>query len=261
MIKQLKIFFLLTVFFSFHFLLGKDKEINKGTLNLINKKNENQINRFIYSVSPTLFASAYSYHVINSNIKLDNIKPSRRTTQTYRYKIREIVEPSKKNTINYELNETASDLGSGTYLIPVLAYLTYYYSVKIVFGNISFIKLKKYHHQSAIILIETIIIGNIVIQGLKIGIGRRRPYVKGEKKRFRSGELSDSGFHSFPSGHTFTAFSLASVLSLRYGYSYIWIPLVMIVAYSRVALEKHYFTDIFFSAVYTMNLVELFYGP
>jgi membrane-associated phospholipid phosphatase len=238
---------------------GGDKDIEFNLKEHINQDTKEK-NQLLISFSPVIFASAYSYHIIKTNIDTTNSIKESANFYSYKYRVSDKVTPAKEGTLNYQFNDFMSDLGSGTYLYPVVAYMVYHYGFRMVSDDIHPIFVKNYHHRSALILIETIIIGNIIVQGMKVGIGRRRPYVDPDKRLYKSGELENSEFHSFPSGHTFTAFSLASVLSVRYGYSYIWIPIAIAIGYSRVALEKHYFTDVFFSAVYTMNLVELLYG-
>ena len=72
------------------------------------------------------------------------------------------------------------------------------------------------------------------------------------------GNLSDSWFEnvgsrlrggSFPSGHTITAFAVATVIARRYG-NHRWVPYVSygmaaLVGLSRVTLSAHYLSDVF----------------
>lgn len=56
--------------------------------------------------------------------------------------------------------------------------------------------------------------------------------------------------HSFPSGHTATAFAAAATLSLRYPkLRYLLFGIASLVGLSRVVLQAHYPLDIFFGAV------------
>ena len=74
-----------------------------------------------------------------------------------------------------------------------------------------------------------------------------------------NGNFSDSWFEasgsvvrgngSFPSGHTIAAFSVATVISRRYG-NHHWIPYVAygmasVVGFSRLSLSSHYLADVF----------------
>jgi len=75
-----------------------------------------------------------------------------------------------------------------------------------------------------------------------------------------NGDFSDSWFQdnkrylrsngSFPSGHTIVAFSVATVVSRRYGSQHRWVPYVAygtaaLVGLSRVSLSSHWVSDVF----------------
>ncbi len=105
---------------------------------------------------------------------------------------------------------------------------------------------------------EAMVHTGIVVQVLKHTFGRSRPFVfNGEDnwygpkvffKRYYHGGFSP--YDSFPSGHTITAFSLATVLAERER------PWVGVVAYScaglcgisRVTQHDHWFSDVFVGA-------------
>jgi membrane-associated phospholipid phosphatase len=78
-----------------------------------------------------------------------------------------------------------------------------------------------------------------------------------------NGDFSNSWFRddkrygrsngSFPSGHTIAAFSLATVISRRYGAQHRWIPYVAyggaaLVGFSRMSLSSHWGSDVFAGA-------------
>lgn len=75
---------------------------------------------------------------------------------------------------------------------------------------------------------------NLVVEGVKRGVGRVRP--DGERKASNA---------SFPSSHAGNAFALAFVLARRYRR---WAPalygLAAAVAFSRVYLNRHYASDV-----------------
>jgi hypothetical protein len=74
-------------------------------------------------------------------------------------------------------------------------------------------------------------ITSLLTQGLKIGVGRRRP---------------DGGPRSFPSGHTSAAFATATVLEHDFGWK-VGVPSYLLAGYigaSRVAGNHHYGSDV-----------------
>jgi membrane-associated phospholipid phosphatase len=61
------------------------------------------------------------------------------------------------------------------------------------------------------------------------------------------------GNGSFPSGHTIAAFSVATVISRRYGNQHRWVPFVSyglatLVGFSRLTLSSHSVSDVFMGA-------------
>ena len=84
-------------------------------------------------------------------------------------------------------------------------------------------------------LLEAQVVGGVLTQGLKYAVDRTRP---------------DGGHHSFPSGHTESAFATADVLLQRFGWK------AGIAAYAgaayvggaRIAERQHYLSDVVFGA-------------
>lgn len=99
----------------------------------------------------------------------------------------------------------------------------------------------KYHYYGTEML-ESIVIGAIICNlVIKPIFERKRPY-----KRYpnleRKIELKD---YSFPSGHTLASFSSATILfqiSIEVGIASLL--LAILIAYSRLYLNVHYFTDV-----------------
>jgi len=78
---------------------------------------------------------------------------------------------------------------------------------------------------------------------MKRAFDRRRPWEKYPNEIY---PYKHSGGKSFPSGHTSTAFSLATSVTLEYKKWYISVPAYLwagSVGYSRVYLGVHYFSD------------------
>jgi undecaprenyl-diphosphatase len=80
---------------------------------------------------------------------------------------------------------------------------------------------------------------NLVVEGLKRGIGRTRP--DGEQRRSNS---------SFPSSHAANAFALAWVLGARWrrGIPFFF-ALALVVAFSRMYLNRHFLSDVVVGAL------------
>lgn len=85
---------------------------------------------------------------------------------------------------------------------------------------------------------------------LKYSVGRERPFVTYTDIINKSGKPCNDP--SFPSGHTSTAFTLATSLSLEYPKWYVIVPAytyASTVAYSRMHLGVHYPSDVLVGAL------------
>ncbi len=84
----------------------------------------------------------------------------------------------------------------------------------------------------------------IIGQALKFFIGRPRPGTglgSWQVKLFSS----ENDFHSFPSGHATTAFSMALVLCHYFPkYRGLWISVATFISLGRLVGQSHFFTDI-----------------
>ena len=87
---------------------------------------------------------------------------------------------------------------------------------------------------TARLAVLTLIPANLVVEGLKVAIDRRRP--DGEHKRSNA---------SFPSSHAANAFALAAVLSRRWWRgAAVWWALAILVSASRIYLNRHFLSDV-----------------
>ncbi|MBC8591486.1 phosphatase PAP2 family protein [Wansuia hejianensis] len=85
-------------------------------------------------------------------------------------------------------------------------------------------------------------LSQLIVQALKRGLGRERPYKILENLHTFGINMKD---YSFPSGHTTASFSLATIIGLNI--PRVWILVVflaLIVGISRVYLAVHYPTDV-----------------
>lgn len=67
--------------------------------------------------------------------------------------------------------------------------------------------------------------------------------------------VTHSGWNSFPSGHTASAFALATILCLHSKtkwLQFIYFTLALLVGYSRIYLGQHFLVDVYFGAIIGM---------
>ncbi len=115
--------------------------------------------------------------------------------------------------------------------------------------SVGFIKKDKKLQQQNFKIIGSLLINTAITQGLKYTINRQRPY---EAYPTIINPYTIETDASFPSGHTSTAFALATSISLQNKKWYVVIPTfawASSVSYSRMYLGEHYPTDVFAGAV------------
>lgn len=101
---------------------------------------------------------------------------------------------------------------------------------------------KRYAHR----FFNVYIIGVAVVNFMKFGFRRTRPYNFEGIKSIGDPEPT----YSFPSGHSGSVSSIATLLTVKYGKKYIAIPIVgaivtLLVMLSRMFLGQHYLSDVF----------------
>jgi undecaprenyl-diphosphatase len=109
---------------------------------------------------------------------------------------------------------------------------------------VGFIKKDKNLQRQGWETIGGLAINTIVTQGLKYSIKRDRPY---EKYPLLINPYQIENDKSFPSGHTSTAFAVATSLSIQYKKWYVVAPAYLwasSVGYSRLYLGEHYPSDV-----------------
>lgn len=157
-------------------------------------------------------------------------------------KIRDFVQSHQKSSSMDGLSNIAEKFGNGVYELPFLA----------LYGGSGYIIGNEKMQETALLSFESFVVANTIGTVAKMGIGRSRPYTEegsGSYKPFST----DSDHTSMPSGHTTSAFSIASVFADEYEDK----PIIGVTAYglaSMVALQrvyddKHWASDAFAGAV------------
>jgi membrane-associated phospholipid phosphatase len=121
-------------------------------------------------------------------------------------------------------------------------------TLPLMFGAVSRINYNYYEGNTAALMLLSEVTSGAVVFGLKNIIKRERPYATLKNVHFNKNN-SPTDRYSFPSGHTATAFSIATILTLRYPDE----PFVIagsflyagFVGYGRMYLGVHYLTDVF----------------
>jgi undecaprenyl-diphosphatase len=142
-----------------------------------------------------------------------------------------------------------SRCGFSNTVIPVTDKSVLPLSIALPLGlsGISRINNNYYDENSGVLLLLSEITGTGVTYGIKQIFKRERPFVTLDNVYYNKYN-SPTDRYSFPSGHTATAFSIATSLTLRYSdkpaiiaVSYLY---AAIVGYGRIYLGVHYPTDV-----------------
>src|SRR3990172_11424295 len=139
------------------------------------------------------------------------------------------------------ISDVAVNFGDGLYDLGFL----------VVYGGSGYFIGNEKMQETALLSLESFIAANTVGTVAKIGIGRSRPYTEDGSTRYSSFS-TDSDHTAMPSGHTISAFSIASVFAEEYEN-----PVVDVIAYGlasmvgiqRIYSDKHWASDVFAGAV------------
>jgi membrane-associated phospholipid phosphatase len=122
--------------------------------------------------------------------------------------------------------------------------------VPVIMGIVGFVKHDNKLLRKACVISGATIINFGITSALKYSINRERPFIRYHDIINKSGKPTKDP--SFPSGHTSTAFTLATSLSLEYPKWYIIAPSYLYactVGYSRLYLGVHYPSDVLIGAL------------
>lgn len=99
--------------------------------------------------------------------------------------------------------------------------------------------------QTALLCITALFIAYFASEMLKFILARPRPYEVLSGAR----HLMDVTGYSLPSGHATAAFTAFTIIGVKYGYSYIFLGMALLVAISRIYMGVHYPSDVFAGAL------------
>jgi membrane-associated phospholipid phosphatase len=145
----------------------------------------------------------------------------------------------RRSSTTDDLSKIFEPFGNGAITLPTL--IGFY-----IYGNLGE---NEKVERTALLAVESFLVTGFFSNALKLVTGRPRPS-KGEPSD-TFGDYS-SGSKSFPSGHTITAFAIATVVANEYED----VPFVAPISYglatltglSRINDNKHWASDVFFSA-------------
>lgn len=141
-----------------------------------------------------------------------------------------------KNTSSEELSTVVSSFGHGIFLSSLIVS---FYTGGELFNSVGLRK-------TALLSLESWLTSGMIVWGVKFITGRARPYTDEKSSSFRPFSLNSS-FHSFPSGHSSSAFAVATVIADQteaWGVDVLVYSLASLVAISRVHDEKHWASDV-----------------
>jgi membrane-associated phospholipid phosphatase len=112
---------------------------------------------------------------------------------------------------------------------------------------------RKKEKDTALYLLESVMFTQAITQVIKYSAGRARPFADKGAYHFEGFRVHPSSYSlSFSSGHSATAFSLASVIAEQYDNKIIdWVSysIASLAAWARVNDNVHFTSDVFFGGV------------
>jgi len=140
-----------------------------------------------------------------------------------------------RSRLNDDIAEQAEKLGNGGYDAAIVA----------AYGGLGLLLKDARMQDTALLAAESFLAANAAGTLLKYTVGRARPYAEDGKRRFTPFRFK-SARTSFPSGHTVSAFSIASVFAARSESRTVKVlaySLASSVALQRIYTDKHWASD------------------
>lgn len=154
-------------------------------------------------------------------------------------KIRDFVQDHRTATLD-NLSPAIEKFGNGLYDLGFLA----------VYGGSGYVLKNEKMQEVSLLSFESFLVANTIGTLAKGGVGRARPYTGDGSGKYTPFNTDDANT-SFPSGHTTSAFSIASVFADEYESPWVGVTaygLASAVAFQRVYDNKHWASDAFFGA-------------
>jgi membrane-associated phospholipid phosphatase len=106
----------------------------------------------------------------------------------------------------------------------------------------------------SVLVISSFLLSGLIAQVLKYFIIEARPavYLKDSTYQYFIDNVTLHNYHAFPSGHSASAFALATVIAVTINNKWISLLLLILatlVGYSRIFLGQHFLVDVFGGAV------------
>lgn len=139
------------------------------------------------------------------------------------------------------MKKTVGDMGNGAYELGLIG----------VLAGTSYVIKDPRLRDTSFMAAEAFLAANAIGTFTKIAVGRGRPYYGHGKRAFSPFSFKGANA-SFPSGHTTSAFSVASVFSASYAspvVGFLSYGAASAVALQRVYTNNHWPSDVFFGAV------------
>ena len=136
--------------------------------------------------------------------------------------------------------DIANEFGEPTYVIPASAGI---FGISMLTENNTF-------QDAAFTSFEAVVLSGAVVLVCKTVFGRGRPYLEKGPRSFNPFTFK-SDYHSFPSGHTSTAFAFTVPWIVYYPSVFTYALLIIPVgtAFARIAKDKHWLTDVIGGAI------------